>query len=198
MRMRSWLARASAAAGLVLASLLLAGPACAAEKDEVQQKLNPVNDLHQEILKQKELEKNAPQWYSYEDALVKARKEGKFIMVDFYTTWCKWCKKLEKETYIDPKVAEVLKADFVTVKVDAESSRSVIHEMHQLTMKELADLYGVKSYPAVWFLDKDGNRAEMMPGYYPPEDFLKYLGFIKSGAYKQMKFEEYVAKGGKL
>ena len=60
MRMRSWLARASAAAGLVLASLLLAGPACAAEKDEVQQKLNPVNDLHQEILKQKELEKNTP------------------------------------------------------------------------------------------------------------------------------------------
>src|SRR5512143_2985202 len=131
MRIKSWPTLISVTAGFLAASLVVAGPACAAEKDEVQQKQNPVNELHQEILKQKELEKNAPQWYSYEDALAKARKEGKFVMVDFYAVWCKWCKKLEKETYIDPKVAEVLKADFVTVKIDAESSRSVIHEMHQ-------------------------------------------------------------------
>ncbi len=196
--MKTWLILAAVAAAFAAASLLLAVPSFAADNDEVMKKNNPVNDLHQEILKQKELEKNAPQWYSYEDALAKARKEGKFVMVDFYAVWCKWCKKLEKETYIDPKVAEAIKADFVTVKIDAESSKTVVHEMHQMTMTELADLYGVKSYPAVWFLDKDGNRADVLNGYLPPDDFLRYLAFIKSGAYKQMKFDEFAAKGGKI
>ncbi len=198
MRIKSWLTLATVAAAFAAASLLLAGPSFAADKDEVMKKNNPVNELHQEILKQKEMEKNAPQWYSYEDALAKARKEGKFVMIDFYAVWCKWCKKLEKETYIDPKVAEAIKADFVTVKIDAESSKTVVHEMHQMTMQELADLYGVKSYPAVWFLDKDGNRADVLNGYLPPDDFLRYLAFIKSGAYKQMKFDEFAAKGGKI
>ncbi len=198
MRIKSWFTLASVAVAFAVASLLLAVPSFAAENDEVMKKNNPVNELHQEILKQKEMEKNAPQWYSYEDALAKARKEGKFVMVDFYAVWCKWCKKLEKETYIDPKVAEAIKADFVTVKIDAESSKTVVHEMHQMTMQELADLYGVKSYPAVWFLDKDGNRADVLNGYLPPDDFLRYLAYIKSGAYKQMKFEEFAAKGGKI
>src|SRR5512143_3633675 len=197
MRIKSWLTLATVSAAFLATSLLMAGPARAVDKDEVQQKNNPVKEMHEDILKQKELEKNAPQWYTYEDALVKARKEGKFVMVDFYATWCKWCKKLEKETYVDPRVAEAIKADFVPVKIDAESSKAVIHEMHQMTMTELADLFGVKSYPAIWFLDKDGVKADMLNGYLPPEDFLKYLAYIKSGAYKNMKFDEYVTKGGK-
>lgn len=186
---------AVAAAALAFSFLALhAGCATAVDKSEVEQKANPVVEMHKEAAKAQETEKNKLQWYSYEAALVKARKEGKFVMVDFYATWCKWCKKLESDTYTDPKVVEALRADFIPVKIDSESSGKVVYEMRQITMSELADRYEVKSYPALWFIDKDGNKAKLLNGYLPPQDFLAYLRYIKSGKYKEMEFEEYMKK----
>jgi len=179
--------------GLAAAALVgFAGCATAVDKSEVEKKANPVADLHKDV----KAKQDAFEWYKYEDALVKARKEGKFVMIDFYATWCKWCKKLDSDTYTDPKVIDAIKADFVPVKIDAESSAKVVHEMRQMSMAGLADEYKVGSYPALWFVDKDGGRAKLLNGYLPPEDFLKYLDYIKSGAYKNMEFEEYVKKGG--
>lgn len=182
-------------AGCVLAVSLLSGCAAAVDKSEVEQKDNPVKELHQEIVKTQALEKNRPEWYSYEDALVKARKEGKFVMVDFYAAWDKWGKKLDSETFTDPKVLDAIKAGFVPVKINAESDNPVVHEMRQMTMSELAESYDVKSYPSVWFLDKDGKKAKLLKGYLPPDSFLVYLKYIKSGKYNGMEFEDYVKKG---
>lgn len=176
-------------------TVMLASCAGAVDKTEVEQKSNPVKDMHKEIVKAQEAEKNKLDWYSYEDGMAKARKEGKFVMIDFYTTWCKWCKKLDAETYKDPKVAEALKANFVPVKVDAESGSSVVHEMRKMTMSELAEKYGVSSYPAIWFIDKDGKKAKLLNGYLPPDAFQAYLDYIESGKYTDMEFEEYVGKG---
>ena len=166
------------------------------DKSEVEQKANPVKDMHSEIVKSQEAEKNKFDWYTYEDALTKARKEGKFVMIDFYTTWCKWCKKLDTDTYSDPRVAEAIKAGFVPVKIEAESSKTVVSEMRQIPMSELAEKYNVSSYPAVWFVDKDGKKAKLLNGYLPPDAFLLYLEYIKSGKYDKMEFEEYTSKGG--
>ena len=182
-------------AGCVLAVTLLAGCATAVDKTEVEQKDNPVKEMHQEIVKAQALEKNKPEWYSYEDAIMKARKEGKFVMVEFYADWDQWGKKLDKETFTDPKVVEAIKADFVPVKINAEGSGIVVHEMREMTMSELADKYGVKNYPSIWFLDKDGQKAKLLNGYLPPDSFLVYLKYIKSGRYKDMEFEDYVKKG---
>jgi len=178
----------------VLAVFALAGCTAAVDKSEVEQKSNPVADLHQELGQKLEAEKNALEWYSYENALIKARKEDKVVMIDFYATWCHWCKELDKTTYADPKVVEALKAGFVPVKVDAESEKTVIYEMRQISMTELADKYGVKQYPNIWFIDKDGNKAKLLEGYLPPKEFLSYLKYIKDGSYKTMEFEEYLKK----
>jgi len=192
----------SAVKTAVLLILLLAAfvlPACAStvDKSEVEQKANPVKDLHQEAVNETEAEKNKVQWSSYDDALVKARKENKFVMVDFFAQWCKWCKELDKTTYSDPKVAQALNADFVPVKVDSESKDKVTYEMRQITMSELADKYKVASYPTVYFLDKDGNKAAVLNGYLAPDEFLKYLQYIKTGKYKEMTWDDYVSKGAK-
>jgi thioredoxin-related protein len=64
-------------------------------------------------------------------------------------------------------------------------------------MSELADKYKVSSYPTVYFLDKDGNKAAVLNGYLEPDEFLKYLQYIKSGKYKEMTWDDYVSKGAK-
>jgi len=185
-----------AAVAMAALSVLFTGCATTVNNDEVVRKANPVKEMHQELKAKEAAEKSALKWESYEDALVRARKEGKFVMVDFFAVWCKWCKKMDADTYADPRVAEALNADFVVVKVDAESEKTVVHEMRQMSMAELADVYKVGSFPSIWFLDKDGHQAKLLNGYLPPDDFLKYLQYIKGGRYKDMTFEEYVAKGG--
>jgi len=189
--------RYSAVLALAGAALsLTTGCASAVDKNEVVNTANPVKGLHAEIQTKEAAEKNAIKWSSYEDALTAARKDGKFVMVDFYATWCKWCKKLDTETYPDPRVVEALKADFIVVKIDSESSDKVVHEMRQMSKAELATAYEVSSYPAVWFLDKDGKKAKLLKGFLPADDFLVYLKYIKSGAYKTTEFEDYAKKGG--
>ncbi len=83
--------------------------------------------------------------HSYEDAISKAKSEEKPLMIDIYTDWCGWCKKLDKDTFTDSKVIE-LSASFVCLKVDGDKS------------EELTKKYDVRGYPTIVFTDSDGNK----------------------------------------
>jgi len=172
----------------IAAITALLGCSAGVDKSEIEQAANPVTGMHHELSRKLDAEKNRVQWYSYEDAFVKARRENKYIMVDFYATWCKWCKKMEAETFTDPDVQALLGADFVSVKIDSESADRVVHEMRQMAMFELADVYGVDSFPTIWFLKPDGTRAKELKGYMAPAEFSKYLVYIKSGEYVNREF----------
>ncbi|MFH1062804.1 MAG: thioredoxin fold domain-containing protein [Candidatus Omnitrophota bacterium] len=91
-----------------------------------------------------------------------AKKENKPILIDFYTEWCSWCKRMEKDTYSNAKVQETLK-QFVCVKIDAEQNR------------DLAKIYKINGFPSTAFLKANGELIEIIPGYLPPADFLKLL-----------------------
>ena len=56
-------------------------------------------------------------------ALKLAKSQHKPVMIDFYTEWCHWCKKLDSDTYSDPKVNEASQK-FICVKIDAEKEPS--------------------------------------------------------------------------
>lgn len=83
---------------------------------------------------------------------VRAQEENKPIMVDFYTDWCGWCKKLDEDTYSDPTVQE-LAANFVCVKVDGDKYPGDVSK------------YGIDGYPTIVFLDSAGNEIDRNVGY---------------------------------
>lgn len=102
---------------------------------------------------------------SFEAAREQAGIEGRLIMVDFYTAWCGWCKRLDRETYVDSSVVH-RSQQLVAVKVDAEKR------------PELARRYGVRAYPTIWFLRPDGTEFEMIRGYQAPNAFASTLNRI--------------------
>ena len=55
----------------------------------------------------------------YKAALNRAREVNRPIMVEFYTSWCLYCGKLEKQTLGDPRVVE-LADEFVCARLDAD------------------------------------------------------------------------------
>jgi thiol-disulfide isomerase/thioredoxin len=97
---------------------------------------------------------------SWDEALAQAKADGKPIMIDFYTDWCGWCKKLDADTYPDPSVVQYL-ADFVCVKLNAEKEG-----------KDQAKTYNVSAYPTIVFADSSGAYLGRVLGYRLPAPFI--------------------------
>ncbi len=89
-----------------------------------------------------------------------AQKEGKLLMVDFFTTWCGPCKKLDAVTWPDAKVQRWLLENVVAIKVDAEQD------------ERTRSLYEVDFYPSLVFMTSDGLELDRLAGFLAPEQFL--------------------------
>jgi len=132
-------------------------------------------------------------WISYEEALKKGKLENKNIFIDFYTDWCGWCKRLDKDVYSDSGVKTVLAKYFVTSKVNGESNRRFkLEDGTEQTEASLArDIFQVRYYPNLWFLTPEGEKLSYIPGYVPKEKFVTILNFIRTKAYQTKTFEEF-------
>jgi len=133
-------------------------------------------------------------WLSYNEGLALAEKENKYILIDFYTDSCGYCKKMDKETYSKEEVKKFLNENFVVVKVNAESGKKVIENGKEITERELARLYQVNGYPTTWFLESNHSPIAPLPGYVTAEQFVPVLSYIGEGWYKSISFKEYSEK----
>lgn len=69
---------------------------------------------------------NPVDWYPWgQEALDKARRENKLIIVSIGYSACHWCHVMERESFEDPEVAAVMNAHFISVKVDREERPDV-------------------------------------------------------------------------
>lgn len=69
---------------------------------------------------------NPIDWYAWSDeALEKARREDKPILVSIGYSCCHWCHVMERESFEDEEVAEMLNKHFVAIKVDREERPDV-------------------------------------------------------------------------
>ncbi len=68
---------------------------------------------------------SAAQTSDFNDALKKAKDENKRVIVDVYTDWCGWCKKMDTDAYGNKKVKNLIKNNFVFIKLNAESDNKL-------------------------------------------------------------------------
>ena len=65
-------------------------------------------------------------WVSIEEAEKMNKEKPKKIMVDVYTDWCGWCKKMDKDTFSNPVIAEIINEHYYAVKLNAEGKDEII------------------------------------------------------------------------
>ncbi len=110
-------------------------------------------------------------WLDFEQAAVLNRTEPKKIFVDVYTSWCSWCKVMDKETFTDPLIIEYINRKYHPVKFDGEEKGSVsfrgkvyeskggFHELAAFLLQEKM------IYPTYVILDEDFNILEPIRGF---------------------------------
>jgi thioredoxin-related protein len=137
-------------------------------------------------------------WLPFNEGMALAAKENKHVVIDFYTTWCHWCKVMDRETFSNPEVKKYLGEHFITIRIDAESTKEkVSYKGEELTPVSLARKFGVKGFPSIAYLDRDGELVTVVPGFVPAKTFLPLLRYMQKECYRQqMTFEEFMKKKG--
>jgi thioredoxin-related protein len=124
---------------------------------------------------------SAPRWLSWNDGLRQAAARHRPVLVDVYTDWCGWCKRMDRDVYARPEIQDYLAQRFVVVRLDAESSEPAAYEGHKHTGQSLAARFRVSGYPTTIFLRENGEHLVNVPGYVPADRFFLLLRYVGDG-----------------
>ena len=134
-----------------------------------------------------------PVWKDWNSGLKQAAASGKPVLIDVYTDWCTWCKRMDQDVYTQPEIKQYLADHFVTVKLNAEYSTAASYEGKAYTSRTLAQRFRVSGYPTTIFLRADGAHVANVPGYVPAERFMLLLRYIGDGHMDRgMSFDDFV------
>jgi uncharacterized protein YyaL (SSP411 family) len=129
---------------------------------------------------------NPVDWQPWgEEALGRARAEGRPLLVSIGYSACHWCHVMERESFADPATAAVMNDLFVNVKVDREERPDV----DAVYMDAVVALTGQGGWPLTVFLTPDGEPF-YGGSYFPPEprhglpSFRQVLRAV-AGAYRE-------------
>lgn len=116
---------------------------------------------------------NPVDWYPWgQEAFDKAKSENKLIFLSVGYSTCHWCHVMEKESFENDSVAEIMNKNFVNIKVDREERPDV----DKMYMSFIQATHGGGGWPMSVFLTPD---LEPLAGgtYFPPEDNYGRPGF---------------------
>ncbi len=109
---------------------------------------------------------NPVDWYPWgEEALTRARRENRPILLSVGYSACHWCHVMEHESFEDEDTARLMNEHFINIKVDREERPDVDH----IYMNAVQMLTGRGGWPMTVFLTPDG-RPFYAGTYFPPQE----------------------------
>jgi thioredoxin-related protein len=123
----------------------------------------------------------------FKDLIARAKKENKLVFIDAYASWCGPCKMMEKNVFNKKSVGDFYNKNFVNARIDMEKGEG----------REVAQKFGVRSYPTYLFLNGDGELVSQNYGYMEEGIFLTMAQDINSPNNKKGSLKERFARGEK-
>lgn len=146
-------------------------------------------------------QENKINWLSFEKAMEMNEKNPKPILVDIYTDWCGWCKKMDKTTYKNQVIVDYINEHYYPVKLNGEAKEDISFQgrtfkyqaqgrrgYHELAA---AIMRGKMSYPSTAFFNTERQLLQNVPGYLTEERFEKILAYFNQDNYKNTPWPEF-------
>lgn len=143
-------------------------------------------------------------WESIEQASQSPNPEKKAYFIDFYTTWCGWCKKMDKETFTNPTVIKLLNKYYIPVKFNAEgdaefkwngvkyNNASTTAGGRPNTHTFVRTMLGQQmGFPSFVFCSSDKSLLTIAQGYQTADELIMVLWYFASGDSKKYPYETY-------
>lgn len=141
-------------------------------------------------------------WIDWNQVQVLMKKQKRKVLVDIYSDWCGWCKRMDASTLKDPRIVQYLNQHYYTVKFNAEFKEDIQFKskvykymengrrgVHQLAI-EITN--GHLSYPTFVFMDEDFNTIQPLPGYQDADTFEVITNFFGGNHYKTTPYQSFM------
>jgi len=103
----------------------------------------------------------------FNSALKTASESGKLLMVDFYADWCQPCKWMDKTTFTNSGVVDMLNSNFVTYKANIDTKDGFLTK----------EKYGIQFLPTILIFNTKGELVERLESTMAAEKLLPILEF---------------------
>jgi uncharacterized protein YyaL (SSP411 family) len=136
----------------------------------------------------KPTENEGIKWYDWNEGYALAVKKNKILIVDIYTDWCGWCKKMERDTYSKKSIIDMINKDFIAVKFNPEKPYS--DYSIEGAKYNNSQLFGMLvnnqrvGYPTTVFIYTDTKKIDLFSGYQDEANF-------------KISLEKYLSQKGK-
>src|SRR5690554_2366325 len=118
---------------------------------------------------------NPVDWYPWgEEALEKARRENKPILLSIGYSTCHWCHVMERESFSDPEVAAAVNATFIAIKVDREERPDI----DGIYMTVCQAMTGSGGWPLTIFMTPE-QKPFFAGTYFPKRSSFGRIGFLE-------------------
>jgi thioredoxin-related protein len=141
-------------------------------------------------------------WISFEKAVELNKQNPKPLLIDVYTDWCGWCKKMDKTTYKNVVLVKYINDNFYAVKLDGEGKEDITYKDYTFKYKgqgrrgynefAAALLNGKLSYPTTVFMDAEMQLLDRVPGYLNEQVMEKVTAYFATEKYKTEKWDDFV------
>lgn len=127
-------------------------------------------------------------WLTWNEGYVKGKKSNKIILIDMYTDWCGWCKRMDRDTYAKLEIIKIVNKDFIPIKFNPEKPFTYNVDGSKYNGRQLAGLLARNQrvgYPTTFFFFPASKKIYLESGYQDASRFKNTL--LK---YKNLKNQE--------
>lgn len=118
-------------------------------------------------------------WYNWNEGYPLAIKSGKIILIDAYTDWCGWCKKMDRDTYSNQEVIKKINQNFIPIKFNPEL-KDLTYKVDSQTFTAGELFYQISrgentGFPTTYYINPSKKSLMIDPGYKDAPTFMQIL-----------------------